>query len=294
MKDNHLISVIIPAYNRKSFIEEAIRSVKSQNYKNLEVLVVDDGSTDGTYEILKKYHAEGSIRLFHHPGRLNRGQSRSINLGLEKAKGEYVAILDSDDMFAPNKLVEQAAILIMNPDIGMVYGQGHAIDASGNFLFEIPGHSHEETGDPNRLLLDCYMALPGGSLIRKSVFDDVGYFEESFRAGQDHDMALRIMEKTKTVYLPKLAFYYRKHGDSISVKGLKTRWITGMRILERAQSRYPYSNATIRKRKAVLHFRLAQTFWRDGNKLLAFRHIITSGFLDPRRAISVILGRENI
>lgn len=70
----------------------------------------------------------------------------------------------------------------------------------------MPAIGHIELSDPNRLLLDCYMALPGGSMIRKTVFDEVGYFEESFRAGQDHDMALRIMEVAKTCYVPYVAF----------------------------------------------------------------------------------------
>lgn len=109
------------------------------------------------------------------------------------------------------------------------------------------------------------MALPGGSLVRKSVLDDVGFFEEAFRAGQDHDMALRIMEATKTVYLPKLAFYYRKHGESISANGLERRWKTGIEILERDRKLYPYKGRTIRERRAVLQFRLGQTYWREGS-----------------------------
>ncbi|TYC62723.1 glycosyltransferase [Marinobacter sp. BW6] len=294
METPPLISVIIPAFNRASYIGEALASVFNQDYPNTEVLVVDDGSSDGTYEILKEHHDLGAIKLLTHPGRANRGQSAALNLGLREAKGDLVAILDSDDMFAQGKLQHQARFLKSNPDVGMVYGQGHAVDASGAFLFEVPANGHTETGDPNFLLLDCYMALPGGALIRKSVLEKVGFFEEAFRAGQDHDMALRIMEATKTVYLPELAFYYRKHGDSISAKGLERRWKTGMEILDRARLRYPYRSSTIRKRKAVLHFRLGQTYWRDGCKAKALPHLFVSGALDPVRALSVVFGRERV
>lgn len=107
-------------------------------------------------------------------------------------------------------------------------------------------------------------------------------------------MALRIMEATRTVYLPKIAFYYRKHGESISSKGLERRWKTGLEILERARKRYPYSKRTIRKRRAVLHFRLGQTFWREGGKVKALPHLMVSGALDPVRALSVMFGRERI
>lgn len=291
---NELVSVIIPSYNRAAYIEAAINSALDQTYGPVEVIVVDDGSTDGSYEKLQQWEERGELVLLTHPERRNRGQSASINLGIQQATGSYIAILDSDDMFAKEKLAEQVAFLEANPETGMVYGQGHAVDADGNFLFKVPGDGHQELSDPNRLLLDCYMALPGGSLVRRSVFEKAGLFEESFRAGQDHDMAIRIMEATKCAYLPKLAFYYRKHDDSISVKGLERRWLTGLEILRRANERYPYMRSTIRKRKAVLQFRLGQTYWRERRKAKALPHLISSGLLDPARALMVLIGREQV
>ena len=291
---NELVSVIIPSYNRAAYIEAAINSALDQTYGPVEVIVVDDGSTDGSYEKIQQWAERGDLVLLTHPERRNRGQSASINLGIQQAAGSYIAILDSDDMFAKEKLADQVAFLEANPEIGMVYGQGHAVDADGNFLFKVPGDGHQEPSDPNRLLLDCYMALPGGSLVRRSVFEKAGLFEESFRAGQDHDMAIRIMEATKCAYLPKLAFYYRKHDDSISVKGLERRWLTGLEILRRANERYPYMRSTIRKRKAVLQFRLGQTYWRERRKAKALPHLVSSGLLDPARALMVLIGREQV
>lgn len=291
---NELVSVIIPSYNRAAYIEAAINSALDQTYGPVEVIVVDDGSTDGSYEKLQQWEERGKLVLLTHPERRNRGQSASINLGIQQAAGSYIAILDSDDMFAKEKLADQVAFLEANPETGMVYGQGHAVDADGNFLFKVPGDGHQELSDPNRLLLDCYMALPGGSLVRRSVFETAGLFEESFRAGQDHDMAIRIMEATRCAYLPKLAFYYRKHDDSISVKGLERRWLTGLEILRRANERYPYMRSTIRKRKAVLQFRLGQTYWREKRKAKALPHLVSSGLLDPARALMVLIGREQV
>lgn len=287
-----LVSVVIPVYNRCPFIRETIESVMQQGYEPLEIVVVDDGSTDGSFEVLEGLEKKGYIHLLTHADRGNLGQSASLNLAIRNARGEFIAVLDSDDLFADDKIPSQLEFLQANPDVGMVYGQGHAVDARGEFLFKVPGDGHEEPGDPNRLLLDCYMALPGGALIRKSVLEQVGLFEESFRAGQDHDMALRIMEATKVAYLPKLAFYYRKHGDSISAKGRERRWRTGMEILRRAAERYPYKRSTLRKRKAVLHFRLGQTYWRESGKLKSISHLLMAGVLDPLRAVGVILGRE--
>lgn len=288
-----MVSVIIPSYNRIKYIENAIASIEEQSYQDFEIIVVDDGSTDGSFELLEEFSEAGRISLYSHENNENRGQSASINLGIMHATGLFVAVLDSDDYFAPDKLARQVAFLEENHNFGMVYGQGHAVDADGRFLFKVPDDNHAETSDPNSLLLDCYMALPGGSLIRRSVFEKVGMFEESFRAGQDHDMALRIMEEFKVAFLPEVAFFYRKHGESISANGLETRWRTGMEILERARKRYPYRNRTIRKRKAVINYRLGQVYWKCGQKRRSIGYLIASGFLDPIRAGKVLLGSKS-
>ncbi|MBY6032519.1 glycosyltransferase [Marinobacter daepoensis] len=288
-----VVSVIIPSYNRIKYIEETISSVESQCYRDYEIIVVDDGSTDGSFQLLERFKREGRIKLYTHLNGKNLGQSASINRGIDYSTGSYIAILDSDDYFSLDKLARQVYFLERNPSFGMVYGQGQAVDADGRFLFTIPDDNHIETNDPNNLLLDCYMALPGGSLIRRSVFDKVGRFEESFRAGQDHDMALRIMEEFKVAFLPEIVFYYRKHGDSISTNGLETRWRTGIQVLERAKSRYPYRKSTIRKRKAVINYRLGQVHWCRGQKLRSLGFLIMSGTLDPVRASKVLLGSKS-
>lgn len=293
MANDSLVSVVIPSYNRKKFIEEAIESVEDQNYDNIEIIVVDDGSTDGSLEILKELDECGRIGLYIHPDHANKGQSASINLGIVKSSGSYICILDSDDFLSPTKISRQVDFLVRHPSVGMVYGQGHAVDEGGAHLFKVPSDTHVETSDPNELLIDCYLALPGGALTRREVFDSVGFFEESFRAGQDHDMALRIIEKFRVAFMREVAFFYRKHSDSISVNGLETRWRTGLEILERAKTRYPYAKRTIRKRKAVINYRLGQVYWERGQTWRSLRHFVASGLLDPARAGRVLLGSKS-
>lgn len=287
-----MVSVIIPAFNRVEYIREAIHSVLDQNYPNIEIISVDDGSSDGTYEVLKQFSDDHKITLLAHPNRANKGQSAALNVGLRAASGELFAILDSDDLFAPTKLADQVQFLEANPSFDMVYGNGLAIDQHGNPLFYTLPESHVETGDPARILLDCYVAIPGGALIRRSLAEKVGFFEESFRAAQDHDMAIRLFEAGKVGYLPTVAFYYRKHGDSISQKGLERRWKTGFEVLHRAKERYPYPPGVIRKRAAVLNFRLGQAYWQEKRRILAVPLLIRSVVLDPQRALKVLFGRE--
>ncbi len=174
----------------------------------------------------------------------------------------------------------------------MVYGKGMAVDAEGKELYLTLPEDHSERGDPNDILLNCYIAIPGGALIRKSVLDQVGGFDECFRASQDHDMAVRIFETTDVAYLPEVAFYYRKHEDSISQQGLERRWMIGFEILRRASGRYAYKPATLRKRKAVLHYHMGRVRLQQARYFAAIGQLVQCVLLDPARSLRVLIGCE--
>jgi len=286
------VSVIIPAFNRARYIRQTVDSVLNQTYTNIETIVVDDGATDETREILESY--TGKIKILEHPGRQNRGQSASINLGLDYASGEYVAILDSDDYFEPNKIELQLEYLELHPDIGLIYCNGTAVDSNGEFLHDIYAPGHREYNNPENVLLNCYFLLPNNSLVRMSVFKKAGSFDESLRAAQDHDMAIRIAEVTRLAYLDKSLFHYRRHDESISKNNAATRWNNGFLILEKARNRYPYSPSVIRRRKAVLHFRLFQCALENKSRLKSLPHLTLAGLYDPVRAWAILMGRERI
>ena len=289
-----LVSVLVPAFNRVSLIEETLKSVLTQDYAKVELIVVDDGSTDGTFEVLESYREQGSLTLLTHEGRANRGQSAALNVALRNAQGKYICILDSDDLFMPGKISTQVAFMERNPGIGLVYGMGEGVDEEGNWLYDIHSENHVEPNDPNEVLVDCYFLLPQNSMVRRSVYDQVGYFEEAFRAAQDHDMLIRIAEVTDCAFIPVKLFQYRRHGDSISSRGAELRWKTGFRILERAAARYPYKSSTLRRRRAVLHFRMAQVYWYQRDRLRALVELLRSGLRDPMRTLNVIVSREPV
>ena len=275
-----LVSVIIPAYNRVDFIDQTIRCVLDQSYPAVQLIVVDDGSSDGTMDRIKAYGDR--LELLVHPGNANRGQSASINMGLKQARGKYIAVLDSDDYWELNKLEIQVDYLERHPDIGLVYSNGYGVDSEGNIIYPIHPEDHVEHNDPNRVLLDCYLATT--SQLRwceKSVYDKVGGFEESFRAAQDHDMVIRIAEVTRFAYLPDYLWYYRRHAGSISSTRQELRWQTGFRILERARRRYPYAPTTIRKRKAVLYYRMGRVHLAAHRYLNAFANFGKAFLFDP-------------
>ena len=285
-----LVSIIIPAYNRADYIDQTIQSVLEQSCSNVELIVIDDGSTDGTYQKIQSYKEK--LILLTHDDHVNKGQSAAINLGLSRARGKYIAILDSDDYWAPDILEIQVEYLEKHDEIGMVYSNGCAVDAKGRVIYQIYDSHHIEMSDPNLILLDCYILLPLSSLVRKSVYERVGRFNEDFRAAQDHDMVLRIAEVTKLAYLPKILFYYRRHNESISSTNQRIRWTNGFKILEHAQQRYPYKASTIRKRRAVLNYRLGICDVVEKRYIDAAYHMIAASILDPLRTIKVISGME--
>lgn len=291
-RDLPRVTAIIPCFNRASYLGQAVESILSQSYPHIETVVIDDGCTDGSREILESFGDR--ITLLEHPGRENRGQSAGINLGLSRTHGDYVAILDSDDVWLPHKIAEQVEYLEAHPDVGLVYGCGEAIDENGKHLYRIHGPDHVENSDPNRVLMDCYFLVPNNSLVRRSVFDRIGGFDESLRAAQDHDIAIRIAEVTRLAFLPRLWFQYRRHKDSISRNRAEVRWRSGFRIVEKARRRYPYPRHVVRGRKGVLHFRLAQCLLEQSRLLPAGWHLASAFVCDPLRSLKVLAGRERV
>lgn len=289
------VSVLIPLYNRAKYIRETLESVLQQDYEDIEIICVDDGSTDGGDKLLEDYAAQGRIIMFRHEGGVNKGQSASLNVALQHATGEYIAILDSDDLFVEGKIAKQVAFLESNKKIGLVYGNGKAIDANGRVLYDISYDHLKEKSDPNEILLDCYFLLPQNSLVRAEVYRSAGVFDESLRAAQDHDMLIRLAELTAVAHISVDSFRYRRHEDSISAKGTEKRWRAGIVILRKATERYPYRAATLRKRRAVVNFRLAEALIKSKkNYLEAVSRLFLSAVLDPVRALRVLFRVEKI
>jgi len=291
-KDLPKVTVIIPCYNRERFMRETLESALYQTYLKIEVIAVDDGSTDSTREILDSYGEK--IRVLEHPGRINKGQSAAINLGMRSTESEYVAVLDSDDVWAPKKIEQQVTFLQENPDIAYVYANGYVIDEKGEILYKLFPPEHQTTADPKKVLLECPIGTPSAYLVRRTAFENAGDYDESLRSAQDHDMAVRLAEVAELGYLDELLWYKREHGDSLSQLHADRRWRSGFVILKKACERYPYSFNIRRRRLAILHFRLGQYMIAKGKFLAAVIHFVYAGLLDPKRAFGVLTGKEKV
>ena len=274
------ISVVIPCYNAAKFIREAIQSVLDQQYDGpLEVLVGEDGSTDESREIADSFGTP--VRVLCDPDGVNRGMSAVRNRCIAAASHPLVAFLDADDYWLPGHLTALADTMCERPELGLVYDDGHDVNTGGMVLYS-------RTPDLGRIgtraddLLVEQRFPPAAVMVRRSVFDRVGMFDESLRNCADHDMWLRIVEVFPATHVPEYGFCYRIHSEQNSLS--PRLWNAAHNVLAKAIQRYPYQRRTICKRRAVIAFRLSQIAARDHRFILAVAHLGKAVFLDPPRA----------
>jgi glycosyltransferase involved in cell wall biosynthesis len=206
-----LVSVIIPTYNYAHFLREAIDSVIEQTFKDYEIIVVDDGSTDDTKEVIKQYSCN-----IHYIYKKNSGPNSSRNAGIKASCGKYIAFLDADDKWLSNKLALQIALIERNENIGLVYGTSIFFDnVSGAFIKKFPSVDVCCRGNIlKELYLNQIISSPT-PLIRRAVFEKIGIFDESRHYSDDWEMWLRIASEYEFDFTPEPLALYRVH-NSIS------------------------------------------------------------------------------
>lgn len=210
------VSIIIPAYNASRYIQEAVDSALDQDYENLEVMVVDDGSTDKTRQILENYIGGGKIKYFFEEE--NKGLAAVRNRGITFSSGELVAFLDADDIFFREKISEQVKVFLEDPGMGLSYsGLIHFTDET-NKKFFIHRYNDYRPRDVFLDLLKKQFINPSTVMIRKSLLNKYGLFDESLRFSEDWDLWLRLSyNRVKFCYLDKLLTYYRiRKTDNLS------------------------------------------------------------------------------
>ena len=182
METNPLISVMMPTYNNGKYIKQAIDSIYAQNYNNIEIIVIDDGSTDNTKEILQQYK---NIKYFYME---HKGISFARNKALECAKGEYIAFCDSDDYWLPNKLKTQIEYFEEHPECEIVFTKYKNIIEEDQ-LKKNKRVVHEIN------IEDSYKQYLPSSLMKKSLFERYGIFDENFSGIEDAEFVFRIFEQ---------------------------------------------------------------------------------------------------
>lgn len=218
LKNNPLVSVIIPCYNQGNFLLDAVNSVLDQTYTNWECIIVNDGSSDNTEDIAKSFTAKDP--RIHYFFQANKGLPATRNVGIKMAKGQFIQLLDSDDIIRPNKLELQLKTFDESKNADIVYSEFLCFDN------ESPGKLYSFTNRyiisdnaiddfifkwPKELILS-----PHSFLFRKACFDNWGLFDESLRNGEDWDLYVRFsIHNAKFVFQEGVLALYRRHPDSI-------------------------------------------------------------------------------
>lgn len=249
-----LVSVIIPSYNSARFLAEAVKSVFAQTYSALECIVVDDGSTDNTDEVLQQLLARyPSLRTAR---KTNGGLSSARNLGLRLCSGDVVSFLDADDVLLPSKIEVQVNFLNDHPDVGIVYGDYLIVteDMRSLALFtaEMPRKLH-----PLDAL--CYRNWfnPLVPLIRRSVIEAVGEFDEELPVAEDWDYWIRCAKVARLSHLPKAVAMYRQHSGQLHRDHARMRSAC-IRVVHKHFSQDPIR---LRVAMAAIDFKDAKYYW---------------------------------
>lgn len=206
------ISVIIPTHNREHTLARAIESVQTQSVKPLEIIVIDDGSTDNTGALVKQDFP--TVKLYRQS---NHGVSHARNRGIESARGEWIALLDSDDAWYPGKLEAQLNLLERNPSIRLCHTDEHWI-RNGKRINQRLRHE-KRGGQIYQFCLPLCAISPSAALIHNSVFNDIGYFDEELPACEDYDFWLRLTALESVVFCDApLVIKHGGHTDQLSRK----------------------------------------------------------------------------
>ncbi len=266
-----LVSVILTCFNGERWIEEAIRSVLAQSHFDLELIVVNDGSTDRSRQIVLSF-TDPRLRYVE---QANRGIPGSRNRGLEEAKGETICILDQDDLWDPNKLALQVRFLAEHPEVAVVYTNADHIDEFGRVI-----GCRFATPQPEGRLLEQFLrrgvAVPiVTTMIRRRCLDQIGGFNERLYGCDDYELLVRIAAEFRFGYLPMRLVRLRYH--PASAWSNERMFLDRFVIADELATRFPQHRRLVRRYRASAHYHYGLRLlakYDAGRARLEFGHAI--------------------
>jgi glycosyltransferase involved in cell wall biosynthesis len=279
-----LVTIITPAYNRASFLDETIQSVLTQDYPRIEYIVLDDGSTDHTREVLKRY--SGKIYWETHP---NMGESRTVNKGFGMAKGDIVCVVNSDDPLLPGAVSAAVALMQEQQDVLAAYPDWKEIGPKSESIKEVTLPDY----DIRNMLFTFDVAMGPGTFIRRKAFDLVGMRDPQLKYTGDLEFWFRLALHGKLAHIPETLATHRSHPDSASVLDRGAKMANELVFLVKKVYADPNLPSQVhRYRSKVLSFaHCVAASYCGADRSAAFRHQLHSAWYDPtsyiRRAASM-------
>ena len=271
----HFISVIIPCYNKEAFIAEALDSVLQQTYINAikEIIVVDDGSTDNTASVIKEKAALSPIIKYVY--QKNGGVSAARNTGIENATGDYVAFLDADDLWLPDKIERQSKALEQHPEVGLFYTDLFKYDYKQQSLTPVKAIAYQAS---EQNLLFKFVAkgapvIPSTVLVKRICFEKAGMFDTTLReGGEDIDMWLRIARQYAFQHVKGCLIKKRELKNSLGANTYENA--KGYKIaLDKMQQLEPAIAPYRRERDAIIHYKVGLYLYKKGENTKAINEV---------------------
>lgn len=273
-----IVSVVLPVFNGEKTIRATIDSVLAQTFSDFELIIINDGSTDSTLEIVSQYQ-DSRLKVFSYS---NAGLSATRNRGISLASGEYIACIDADDLWLVSKLEVQLNALKNNPEAVLAYSWTDFIGESGQVTHS-GSHAKWSGYVYEQLLIQHFLESGSNALIRKSILEKVGLFDESLKAAEDWDLHLRIAAHYPFAVTPSVQVLYRQPAQSMSSNVLRQEQ-ESLKVLKRA---FEQSQNSWVKRQSLANLYLYLTFKAVDNPLFSFmttatlQYYLKSIYYDP-------------
>lgn len=273
------VSVVIATFNMGRYLPQAVQSVLEQSYPNVEVQIIDDGSSDDTAQVVQQWREDVRVRVHR---QANAGQARAKNEGIARSTGQFVAFLDADDTWLPGKLARQMPLFVDRPQVGVVYSDYVRMDEKGLPLPK--GTTRMYRGRVSGpLLVDNFVSFPS-AIVRRECFAQHGVFDESLSMGIDYELWLRLSAHWEFDFVPEATVRYRIWSGQMS-RNYRGRYEAGIGIMQRFIDGRPavVSKGQVREAWAHTYTGRGNTIlWQEGDRRAAFR--------DYLRALSFRLG----
>jgi glycosyltransferase involved in cell wall biosynthesis len=293
------VSVVIPTYNRATLLVEAVQSALAQTFGDVEVIIADDGSTDGSAELVAALGDE-RVELL----RLDHSGMPAVarNAAFSRSRGEFVAFLDSDDVWFPEKLERQVAVLDRSQGVGLVCSNASIIDEDGNEIrrhYLPPGEG--ASGEVLEQLLEVNFVVNSSAVTRRTLIERAGAFSEDprLRAVEDYDLWLRLGATCEVVYLAEVLVGYREHSESLRAHVPRmAHWaavLGAVENLDRSLDAGDMRRKTlVRPRRARLLVQLARAELTERGPVAAARTLSRAVQLDPAAVARVALRKGSV